>query len=427
MLDGLRRFLSYPDLRNKILLTVALLVAARVIAHIPMPAVDQEALRQFFSNNTLFGLLNAFSGGSIANFSIALMGVGPYITASIIMQLLTMVFPQLEELQKEGEQGQRIINQYTRILTVPLALLQSYAMISFLRGQGVVTQYDLTDLSLMLIAATAGTILLMWIGEIISENGIGNGISLIITLGIITDFPGSILNAYNLIFGGGVVDWNKLLVYGGVTLLAVGILALIVLVTEGERRIPVVYARRIRGPRSYGSVETHLPLRVNSAGVIPIIFALSLLLFPGVIFRFLSQARSAWLSQAGQAVDRFLQNQTYYAILYFLLILAFTYFYTSVVFQPARVAENLQKRGGFIPGVRPGTETAGHLAYVMNRITLFGGLFLAFIAVLPYIIQGVTATQIILGGTGLLITVAVIIETMRQLQAQLLTKQYDVY
>ena len=267
----------------------------------------------------------------------------------------------------------------------------------------------------------------MWIGEIISENGIGNGISLIITLGIITDFPGSILNAYNLIFGGGVVDWNKLVIYGGATLLAVGILALIVLVTEGERRIPVVYARRIRGPRSYGSVETHLPLRVNSAGVIPIIFALSLLLFPGVIFRFLSQARSAWLSQAGQAVDRFLQNQTYYAILYFLLILAFTYFYTSVVFQPARVAENLQKRGGFIPGVRPGTETAGHLAYVMNRITLFGGLFLAFIAVLPYIIQGVTATQIILGGTGLLITVAVIIETMRQLQAQLLTKQYDVY
>lgn len=427
MLDAIRRFFSYPDLRNKALITVALLVAVRIIAHVPMPSVDREALSQFFTDNTLFGLLNTFSGGGMSNFSVALMGVGPYITASIIMQLLTMVFSQLEELQKEGEQGQRIINQYTRILTLPLALLQSYAMIAFLKSQGVVTEYTLTDLSLMLVAATAGTMLLMWIGEIISENGIGNGISLIITLGIVSGFPQAIINTYSLIFGGGVVDWNKLIIYGGIAMLAVGILALVVLVTEGERRIPVVYARRIRGPRSYGSVETHLPLRVNPAGVIPIIFAVSILLFPGVIVQFLSQARSAWLANAAQTVDRFLQNQTYYATLYFVLILAFTYFYTSIVFQPTRVAENLQKRGGFIPGVRPGTETANYLSYVINRIILFGGLFLAFIAVLPYIMQGATSTQIVLGGTGLLITVAVIIETMRQIQAQLLTKQYDVY
>jgi preprotein translocase subunit SecY len=383
MLAGIRRFFSYPDLRNKVLITILLLVAVRAVAHVPMPAVDREALQQFFQGNALFGLLNAFSGGAMANFSIALMGVGPYITSSIIMQLLTKVFPQLEELQKEGEQGQRTINQYTRILTVPLAILQSYAMISFLRSQGVVTQYTVTDLALMLVSATAGTMLLMWIGEIISENGIG--------------------------------------------LAAGAVLAVVVVVVEGERRIPVVYARRIRGPRSYGSVETHLPIRVNSAGVIPIIFALSLLLFPGVIARFLSQARSEWLAAAASSVDRFLQNQAYYAVLYFLLILGFTYFYVSVVFQPDQVAENLQKRGGFIPGIRPGTETSGYLTYVMNRITLFGGLFLAAIAVLPYIIEGVTATQVVLGGTGLLITVAVIIETMRQIQAQLLTKQYDVY
>lgn len=427
MLEGFRRFFSYPDLRNKVLLTILILFLVRVLAHIPMPAVDREALREFFSDNTLFGLLNAFSGGGIANFSIVLMGVGPYITASIIIQLLTKVFSQLEELQKEGERGQRTLNQYTRLITVPLALIQSYAMISFLRSQGVVTEYTLTDLALMLASATAGTMLLMWMGEIISENGIGNGISLIITLGIIADFPRSIINTYNLIFGGGLVDWNKLLIYFGALILALFVLALVVLVTEGERRIPVVYARRIRGPRSYGSVETHLPLKVNAAGVIPIIFALSLLLFPGVIARFLSQARSEWLASAASSVDRFLQNQTYYAIIYFIFIVAFTYFYTSIVFQPDRIAENLQKRGGFIPGVRPGTETSLYLNYVMNRIILFGGLFLAFVAVLPYIVQGVTATSIALGGTGLLITVAVIIETMRQVQAQLLTKQYDIY
>jgi preprotein translocase subunit SecY len=392
-----------------------------------MPAVDREALRSFLEGNTLFGLLNVFSGGAMANFSIALMGVGPYITSSIIMQLLTMVFPQLEELQKEGEQGQRTINQYTRLLTVPLALLQSYAMISFLKSQGVVTTYTLTDLSLMLVGATAGTILIMWLGEIISENGIGNGISLIITLGIVADFPQSLLNVYNLIFGGGIIDWTKLIIYLVVAVAAVIVLALVVLVTEAERRIPVVYARRISGPRSYGSVETHLPLRVNAAGVIPIIFAISLLLFPGVIARFLSQARSVWLANFAQGIDFFLQNQAYYALLYFFLIIAFTYFYTSIVFRPDRIAENLQKRGGFIPGIRPGTETSTYLNFVMNRIILFGGLFLAGIAVLPYMMEGATGMQIVLGGTGLLITVAVIIETMRQIQAQLLTKQYDVY
>lgn len=394
-----------------------------------MPGVDVGALQQFLSGNQLFGLFNLFSGGSMQNFSIALMGVAPYITASIIIQLLTMVVPSFEELSKEGEWGQKTLNQYTRFLTVPLAIFQAYGMLAILRSQGVVERIVLGDLVLLLVSATAGTLVLMWIGELISEMGVGNGISLIITLGIVGAIPQSVQNTYLVLFGGGIVDWGKVGLVATVGAAALLVLGLIVLMTEAERRIPVVYARRVRGPKSFGAVETHLPLRVVAAGVIPIIFALSVLLVPGVITQFFTRARSEWLANAAAAVNRFLQPDVVgYSALYFFLVVAFTYFYTSIVFRPDQMAENLQKRGGFIPGIRPGSETILQLNGIITRINLTGGLFLGLVAILPSIVQGIThINTIILGGTGLLIVVAVIIETMRQIQAQLLTHTYEQY
>lgn len=427
-MNALQKIWQFKDLRNRILLTIGLLVIARALAHIPMPGVNLAQLRSFFDRNQIFGLLNLFSGGTMSNFSIILMGVGPYITASIIMQLLAVVVPSLEALQKEGEYGRQKINQYTRYLTVPLALLQAFAMLNLLRSQGVVGHFDPFTLLTVLLTTTAGTVLLMWLGEIISENGIGNGVSLIITLGIIAGLPTSFRNTIALITTGGSVDNSTifgLIVFAVVFILAVG---LIVLVNEGERRIPIAYARRVRGGTSYGSVQTHLPLKVNTAGVIPIIFALSILLFPGVIARFLSTVHSAKIAHAATAVANFIQNQTYYEILYFIFVIAFTYFYTFIIFQPKQIAENLQKQSGFIPGVRPGKETADYVSRILSRITFAGSLFLGAIAVLPFVIQHITHIQTIaIGGTSILIMVSVVLETMRQIQAQLITRTYDQY
>lgn len=426
-MNTLKKIWQHKDLRNRILLTLGILLIVRFLAHIPMPGVDIEQLKNFFSRNQIFGLLNLFSGGTMENFSIILMGVGPYITASIIIQLLTVVVPSLEALQKEGEFGRQKINQYTRYLTVPLAFLQAFGMLSLLRSQGVVSHFDPVTLLTILLTTTAGTILLMWLGEIISENGLGNGISLIITLGIIAGLPTSFRNTLALI-GGGTIETGTvigLLVFLVIFIMAI---ALIVLMNEGERKIPVAYARRVRGGSSYGSVQTHLPLKVNTAGVIPIIFALSILLFPGVIARFLATARSPWLAKAATEVANFIQNETYYSILYFLLVIAFTYFYTFIVFKPEQIAENLQKQGGFIPGIRPGRETAGYISTVLSRITLTGSIFLGVIAVLPFLIQTLTHIQTLaIGGTSILIMVSVVLETMRQLRAQLLTRTYDQY
>jgi len=422
MWDTLKKIYTHHDLRNKILIVLGILVIFRLLAHIPVPGIDLTELRSFFERNQLFGLLNLFSGGAMRNFSIVMMGVGPYITSSIIFQLLAMIVPSLESLQKEGEYGRQKINQYTRIATVPLALMQSYAMITLLNRQGVIGQWSVFELITMLITMSAGTVLLMWLGELISEKGIGNGISLIITLGIIGGVPTALQQTLV------VMDATKIIgiiVFGVIAALVTG---LIVFMNEGERQIPVTYARRVRGQRTYGGVDTHLPIKVNIGGVIPIIFALSMMIFPGIIAKFFEQARSPQLAHFAKYVADLFQNNTFYGIVYFLLVIIFTYFYASVVFKPDQIAENLQKQGGFVPGLRPGRETSDYLGTVLYRITFVGAIFLGFIAVLPFVVQAITNVQtLVLGGTGLLIVVSVVIETIRQIKAQLIMRTYDQY
>lgn len=426
MFSTLKQIFIFKDLRKKILYTIALLVFTRILAHIPLPGVNLEEMKKFFDQSQLFGFLNMFTGGTMENFSIILMGVGPYITSSIVFQLLAMIIPSLEALSKEGDWGRQKINHYTRITTVPLALIQSYAMITLLRSQGLVGEWDIMTLITVLISVTAGTILLMWLGELISENGIGNGVSLIISLGIISGAPSKVASTLGLIFAGSVIDYGKLfwlLIFLVISVLAV---ALIVWITEGERRIPVTYARRGQG--GYRGVDTHLPLRVNAAGVIPIIFAISMMVFPGTVAKFFEGARSKWLADAALWISRLFENNIFYSIVYFILVFLFTYFYTSVVFHPNEVAENLQKNGGFVPGLRPGRETAEYLSRTISRITFVSALFLGVIAVLPFIIQSITKLQtLVLGGTSILIMVSVVIETVRQIQAQLVTHRYEEY
>lgn len=420
--ETLKQIWTLKDLKKRILYAIVLLVIVRILAHIPLPGVNLEELRNFFGRNQIFGLLNMFSGGSMQNFSVIMMGVGPYISASIIFQLLGMVIPSLEELQKEGESGQQKINYWTRLLTVPLAIIESFGMLSLLKSQGIINSWSPFQLILMIASITAGTILVMWIGELISENGIGNGVSLIITLGIIAGLPGQVRNTL------AVLDTSKIIslfIYG---VIAIGVIVLIVLVNEGQRQIPVSYARRIRGLKAYGGVDTHLPIRVNTAGVIPIIFAMSIMLFPGVASKYLMQAKSLWLANAATFTSNLFTNNWFYGALYFLLVIGFTFFYTGIVLKPQQIAENLQKQGGFIPGVRPGTETQSYLARIISRINLTGALFLGVIAVLPFIVQAATGiSTLVVGGTGVLIMVSVIIETMRQIQAQLVMRQYEAY
>ena len=416
----LRTLLSNPDLRRRVLLTMGLLVVFRVLAHVPMPGVDLAALREFFTRNELFGLLNLFTGGSMENFSLVLMGVGPYITASIIFQLLVIIVPRLEELQKEGEAGRQQINQYTRLLTVPLAVLQGYSTLLLLRNQGVVDLAGGFDLIAILLTITAGTMLVMWFGELISEYGLGNGVSLLIALGIMTGIPTSLSQTYATIDQTGYLS---VLIFGVLALFAT---VAIVFVNEAERQIPIIYARRVRGLTRQGGVSTNLPLKVAMAGVIPIIFALSLMLFPPVVARFLQTMDIDWVRTAAEKTIDLFGNDTFYGITYFIFVIAFTYFYTFVVFQPEQVAENIQKQGGFVPGVRPGRETANYLGAVLSRLTLFGALFLGLLAVLPFIVQAITNVQtLVLGGTSTLIIVSVVLDTMRQIRAHLQTRRYE--
>jgi preprotein translocase subunit SecY len=363
-----------------------------------------------------------FSGGAMKNFSVIMMGVGPYITASIIFQLLGMVIPAIDEINKEGESGRAKINYWTRLLTVPLSIIQGYAMINLLKSQGIITAIEPMQYVTMIIAMTAGTLLLMWLGELISEKGIGNGVSLLIALGIVAGIPSQIANTASLVNAGNIVG---LLVFA---VFAVLVIAGIIMANEGMRQIPVSYARRVRGLKSYGGVDTHLPIKVNSAGVIPIIFAMSMMIFPGVIAKVFQNARSEWLANGAQFVEKLFANNWFYAGAYFILVILFTYFYTGVIFKPEQMAENLQKQGGFIPGIRPGRETSEYLLKIISRITLSGAIFLGVIAVMPFVVQGVTKINTIaLGGTGVLIMVSVIIETIRHIQAQLVMRSYDNY
>lgn len=420
--DTLKQVFTLPDLRKRILYALALLLIARILAHVPLPGVDLPALRNFFQQSQIFGLLNMFSGGAMENFSIIMMGVGPYITASIIIQLLTMVIPALDELNKEGESGRAIINYWTRIISIPMSLIQSYAMIRLLQGQQILGQLDPLQWATILISLTAGTILLMWIGELISENGIGNGVSLIIALGIVAGIPAQIRNTVS------VLDASRIISLIVFAVIAVGVVIAIILANEGTRQIPVNYARRVRGSKSYGGVDTYLPIRVNSAGVIPIIFGMSIMIFPGVVAKLFQNARSEWLANAATTISNLFQNNWFYGALYFVLVILFTFFYTGVIFKPDQMAENLQKQGGFIPGIRPGHETSQYLSKIISRITLTGAVFLGLIAVLPFVVQAATKVNTLaIGGTGILIMVSVIIETMRQIQAQLVMRSYDAY
>lgn len=420
--NTLTQIFTLPDLRKRVLYALTLLVIARILVQIPLPGVDIEALKNFFGRNQLFGLLNMFSGGAMENFSIIMMGVGPYITSSIIIQLLTMIIPSLDELNKEGESGRAKINYWTRIFTVPFAVMQSYAMIRLLQSQSILGTLDPMQWATIIVSITAGTILLMWIGELISENGIGNGVSIIIALGIIGGIPSQVRNTV------AVLDSSRIITLIIFLAVAILVVAAIVVANEGIRQIPVSYARRIRGLKTYGGVDTHLPIKVTAAGVIPIIFAMSIMIFPGVIAKFFQNARSEWLANFATHISNLFQNNWFYGILYFVLVVAFTYFYTGVIFKPDQMAENLQKQGGFIPGIRPGVETSSYLAKVITRLTLTGAIFLGLVAVLPFIIQAITKIDtLVLGGTGILIMVSVIIETMRQIQAQLVMRAYEKY
>ena len=421
MWEKISRVWKIKDLRYKIMFVLAMLVIFRIAAHIPIPGVNAENLKDFFNSNQVLGLMNIFSGGGMQNFSIVMMGIAPYITASIIFQLLGMIIPKLEEMMKEPA-GKAKISRYTRIATVPLAFLQAYGMITLLRQspQPIIENYSPINLLAMLITITAGTIFLMWIGELITEKKIGNGISLLIFAGIISSVPSAIQQM--------LINFNRdqfitLLVYGIIALITI---AGVVIITEGQRNIPVSYAKRIRGMKMYGGMNTHLPLRVNQAGVIPIIFAISIVLFPPMVAQFMLRAGSSILQNVGQFIIDTFNNQLIYGLLYFILVFAFTYFYTAVIFHPHQIAENLQKNGAFIPGIRPGNNTAKYLEYTISKITLTGALFLASIAVLPLALQQVTGMgSMVIGGTSLLIVVSVVIEMMKQIESQLTMRDYD--
>jgi preprotein translocase subunit SecY len=412
----------YKDLRMAILTVLGMLVIFRIAAHIPIPGVDVANLKDFFARNELLGMLNVLSGGAMANFSIVALGVGPYITASIILQLLTMIIPRLEELAKEGASGYQKINQYARILTVPLALLQAYAMVTmFTRGnQPLIKGLDPTQMITTIIVMAAGSIFLMWLGELISEKHVGNGISLIIFAGIVERLPISFQQMILTFDKSQITNLIVFIILGFITI--AGVVAL----TQGQRNIPVSFARRIRGMRMYGGTDTYLPLRVNQAGMIPIIFAISLVLLPSLVGNFLVASRSAVLISFGRSMINFFQNQIIYGILYFVLVVAFTYFYTSIIFHPVQIAENLQKQGGFIPGLRPGVPTANFLNSINNRLMLAGAISLGIIAILPIITQGIFKTgAMTVGGASLLIVVSVVLETVKQIEAQIAMREYE--
>jgi preprotein translocase subunit SecY len=418
--DKLRLTFADKALRTRILFLLGLLAVARLLAVVPIPGIDAARLQSLLASSEFLNLLNLFSGGGLSNLSIVMLGVGPFITASIIMQLLTVMSPSLKRMyQEEGEAGRNRFAQYSRLLTIPLALIQGYAFVRLLQGQGVLPPLSLATLSIDMIIITAGSILLMWIGELISEFGIGNGVSLIIFAGIVSRLPASI---GQLLF---TYDPSELPVYAAGLVIALLVIFGVVIVTEAERPISVTYAKQIRGGAASGGVSTYLPLRINQAGVIPIIFALSILLFPRMIFQFLAASTNAAVASFSSSAVALLNNNTVYTVAYFVFVVLFTYFYTAVTFDPDQISTNLQKSGAFIPGVRPGMATADYITRVLTRLTLVGALFLGFIAILPLILRSLTGIQSIsIGGTALLIVVSVVIDLVKKVDAQLSAREY---
>jgi preprotein translocase subunit SecY len=416
----LKIIFTEPAIRNRVLFVLGALVVFRALAAIPIPGVDQTVLEQFFANNQFLGLLNIFSGGGLANLSIVMLGVGPFITSSIIMQLLTVMSPQLKSMySEEGEAGRAKFTQWSRMITLPLAILQGFGFLTLLQSQGVITGLSTFEFIVNVILIVAGSVLLMWIGELATEYGIGNGVSIIIFAGIVASFPATISQlAYTY-------DPAQLPLYIGFVLVAIGIVFAVVYMTEAERPVPVTYAKQSRGGKTYGNTTSYLPLRLNQAGVIPIIFALSIILFPQMVLNILSAFNLSWVPRANEIVTNFINNQVAYGITYFALVFLFTFFYTAVTFDPEAMSKNLQRNGAFIPGIRPGNSTAEYLGNVVTRLTLIGALFLGFVAVLPVgmqILTGVTALAI--GGTAVLIVVNVVLDILRRLDAQISLREY---
>ncbi len=420
LIHKFRLILQDVSLRNRILFVLLVLVLFRLGAAIPIPGVDLLALQNFFSDNQFFGLLNVFSGGGLANLSIFMLGVGPYITASIIMQLLTIMVPAIKEMYHEaGEAGKRKFIQYSRLLTVPLAALQGWGLLALLERQGVIAHAGVLELALNIITIVAGSLLLMWLGELVGEYGIGNGISLLIFAGIVASIPQSLGQIF--------VNYEvaQVPLYLVFIVASVAIIAGVVMVTEAERPIPITYAKRIRGTRVYGGVSTYLPIRLNQAGVMPIIFALSILLFPQMVVNFLSRVSNPLIQNVSETLLTLINNPWLYSIAYFVLVFVFTYFYSAITFDPDSVATNLQKSGAFVPGIRPGAPTAEYVGSVLYRLTLIGALFLGIVAMLPLLMRAITGiSALAIGGTALLIVVSVALEFMKQINAQLSMREY---
>lgn len=415
------QILKIPDLRRKIVVIAAVFFFFRLLANIPIPGVNAEALQQFFSSSQLLGFVNLFSGGALANLSIAMLGLGPYITAIIIMQLLTMVFPKLKVMYyQEGERGRAKFNRYSRYLTVPLAALQGYGFLRLLISQGVFAPLTFGGMIANVLVIVAGSMILVWLGELITEQKLGNGVSLLIFAGIVSGLPLALRNAFLS------YDPANLPTYISFVVLALVVIGAIVFFNEGERKVPVSYAKRIRGNKVYGGVASYLPLRVGQAGVIPIIFAISLLLFP----QFFAQVVSAFSTDLGATLNAFvnkiLNDQLIYGSIYFFLVFLFTYFYVSVTFDPNEISQNLHRSGGFVAGIRPGKPTADFIRSIVTKINFFGGFFLGLVAILPLLTQALTGTKVLtIGGTSILIAVAVALETAKQLDAEISVHEYE--
>ncbi len=428
-MNVLKQIWNSKDLRNKILFTLGIVLVYRLMTHITVPEVNREALAYVFQQNSLLGAFSLLTGGSGETFSIVLMGLSPYINASIIIQLLTVIVPRLEEISKEGDQGRKRLNRYTRWLALPLAFLQSYGMIALINSQAQVEIIpnisEPTVILPIMLSVTVGTLVLMWLGELISEKGIGNGTSIIIFAGIVA----SILPVVGPSLRLAQAEPERLLPFLAIILFTVLFILLVVLFTEGQRRIPITYA----GQRGRGKAEqSFLPIRVNQAGMIPIIFAVSLMTFPSIIGQFLLYADSEWVKNLGRMATTQLNPQSWiYTLIYFLLIVGFTFFYVSIVFKPAEIADNIQKRGGFVPGLRPGKETADYLGKVSNRLNFFGGTMIAFVGVLPIVLQliftelSIGGVPTLISGAGIIIIVGVVLDLIRQINAQLLTHHYE--
>jgi preprotein translocase subunit SecY len=406
-------------LRNRILFVAGALAVFRLLAAIPIPGVNRYELQNFFQNNQFFGLLNVFSGGGYSKLSLVMLGVAPYITGSIIMQLATIIFPQVKAMySEEGEAGRTRFIELSRLLTIPIAIVQSVAFLSLLQSQGIINSLSPVQFATNVLLVSAGSVFLMWIGELITEFGIGNGVSLIIFAGIVSRLPSGISQA---LFTATAADIPSYLGFGAI---ALALIYAVVMVSEAERSIPIAYARQVRGASTVGA-PTYLPIRLLQAGVIPIVFALSLLLLPQMAFSVLSAAHIAFFTTASLWYSAFAANSFEYGAAYFVLVVLFTYFYTSITFEPKRVADNLQKSGAFVPGVRPGPETERYISAVVSRVTLPGALFLAAVAVVPFVVQGLTGiSAILVGGTALLIAVNVLLDLIRKVDAQISLHEY---